>query len=197
MHDTPVFGTFGVPAVPPPTLDPYLDAAARCFARHGLRRTRVTDIADEVGVSRVTVYRQIGTVENAARLLLARELDRLVSSLVPQFAVATDADAIASVIASAVEFTVDHPVLAKVLRDEPELVGVFIMGDLHTLIERLLVLADPLVQRLEDLARGSSVDVGALAEWLARVLVTMVVAPPKEPPDSFLRAVLVPILSRD
>ena len=54
MHDTPVFGTFGVPAVPPPTLDPYLDAAARCFARHGLRRTRVTDIADEVGVSRVT-----------------------------------------------------------------------------------------------------------------------------------------------
>src|SRR3546814_4780239 len=76
MTDSPAFAALGLPTLPSPALDPYLDAAARCFVRHGLRRTRVTDIADDVGVSRVTVYRQVGTVEDAARLLLARELDR-------------------------------------------------------------------------------------------------------------------------
>src|SRR3546814_11660226 len=73
----------GLPPVPAAVLDPYLDAAASCFARHGLRRTRVTDIAEEVGVSRVTVYRQVGTTEDAARLPPARALARLVSSPLP------------------------------------------------------------------------------------------------------------------
>src|SRR5579884_3492717 len=67
----------GVPPVPPEELDPYLDAAARCFGRFGISRTRVPDVAAEVGVSRVTVYRQVGTVEDMARMLLARDMHRL------------------------------------------------------------------------------------------------------------------------
>src|SRR3546814_18879186 len=55
----------GVPPVPAVELDPYLDAAARCFTRFGITRTRVPDVAAEVGVSRVTVYRPVGTVERS------------------------------------------------------------------------------------------------------------------------------------
>src|SRR3546814_7648091 len=96
MTDSPAFAALGLPTLPSPALDPYLDAAARCFGRHGLRRTRVTDIADEVRVSRVTVNRQVGTVEDAARLMRARELDRLVTALVPQLLAADDSAGIRS-----------------------------------------------------------------------------------------------------
>lgn len=194
MTDSPAFAALGLPTLPSPALDPYLDAAARCFVRHGLRRTRVTDIADEVGVSRVTVYRQVGTVEDAARLLLARELDRLVTSLVPKLMAADDADGIVSVIASAVEFATTHPVLSKVLHDEPELVGGFVIAELPTLIDRLLVLAEPVVRRLADLDERARFDIPVLGEWVARVVITMVVAPPKEAPEEFLRKVLLPVL---
>ena len=41
----------GLPEPPPPDLDIYLDAAARCLARHGVGRTSVQDVARELGVS--------------------------------------------------------------------------------------------------------------------------------------------------
>ena len=58
---------FGLPEVPGPNLDPYLDAAARCFARHGLRRTKVVDIAEEAGVNEVTLFRRFRTKEELLR----------------------------------------------------------------------------------------------------------------------------------
>lgn len=195
MTDTSAATVFGLPAVPSPQLDPYLDATLRCFARHGLRRTRVTDIADEVGVSRVTVYRQVGTIEDAARLLLARELDRLVASLLPKLASARDADDIVDVIASAVDFAVEHPVMAKVLSDEADLAGAFVINEFDTILQRLLRLAEPVVRRLQDLAGGSGIDVTLLAEWVARVVLTLVVAPPRQPTKEFIGDVLRPFLT--
>lgn len=195
MTDASAMTALGLPPVPPASLDPYLDAAVRCFARHGLRRTRVTDVADEVGVSRVTVYRQVGTTEDIARLVLARELDRMVTSLVPQLVVATDADGIIAVIASAVEFASEHPVMTKVLRDEADLVGAFVVNEFDTVLDRLLVLAEPVVSRLQDLAGGSAMDVSVLAEWVARVVLTMVLAPPAQPAAQFLGQVLRPMLT--
>ena len=64
----------GIPAPPPASLDPFLDAAARCFARHGIKRMSVQDVARELRVNRATVYRQIGNVDQQVRLLLARDL---------------------------------------------------------------------------------------------------------------------------
>lgn len=195
MVGTSPLSALGLPPVPAPVLDPYLDAAASCFARHGLRRTRVTDIAEQVGVSRVTVYRQVGTTEDAARLLLARELDRLVTSLLPTLVAAEDADGIVAVVASAVDFAVTHPVMRKVLADEADLVGAFVMNEFGTVLNRLLLLAEPVVRRLEQIAGGRDIDVPVVAEWVARVVLTMVVAPPTAPPEVFLGGVLRPLLA--
>ncbi|HEX4903274.1 MAG TPA: TetR/AcrR family transcriptional regulator [Acidimicrobiales bacterium] len=195
MTETSSLTALGLPPVPSNVLDPYLDAAATCFARHGLRRTRVTDIAEEVGVSRVTVYRQVGTTEDAARLLLSRELDRLVNSVLPTLVAVEDADGIVTVIASAVDFAVNHPVMRKVLQDETDLVGAFVMSEFSTVLDRLLLLAEPVVRRLEVVAGARDLDVPVLAEWVARVVLTMVVAPPAVPPEEFLRSVLRPLLA--
>jgi AcrR family transcriptional regulator len=196
MADSLAAEALGVPEVPGPDLDLYLDAAARCFARHGLGRTKVVDIADELRVSRVTVYRQVGNVDRAARLLLARELDRLLSTLLPRLSSATRPDDIIDIIADALRFAIDHPVLSKVLRDEPELVGVFVVTELDSLLERLRRLAEPLLVKLEAIGVKSPVDVAYLADWVTRVLVTMVLAPPADDIDGHLRAVMGPLLAR-
>jgi AcrR family transcriptional regulator len=185
-----VSAALGLPAVPGPELDAYIDAAARCIARHGLRRTRVVDIADEVGVSRVTVYRQLGTIDEAARLLLARELDRLSSAVAPRLWAAASSGEVVDVVVDAVVFAVDHPVLAKVLRDEADLVGAFVVAELRTLLERLRLLADPVLGRLAALGCAPALDAGDLADLLGRLLVTVVVSPPSEDLRSYLRRVL-------
>src|SRR3546814_10341590 len=77
----------------------------------------------------------------------------------PKLMAADDADGIVSVIASAVEFATTHPVLSKVLQDEPELVGGFVIAELPTLIARLLVLAEPVVRRPADLDERARFDI--------------------------------------
>lgn len=195
MAESLAFEAFGLPEVPGPDLDLYLDAAARCFARHGLGRTKVVDIADEVRVSRVTVYRQLGTVEQAARLLLARELDRLLSTLLPRVAVAAAPDDVISIITDAVRYAIEHPVLSKVLRDEPELVGVFIVTELDVLLDRLRLLAAPVLAQLDAMGVGPPIDLTSLADWVTRVLVTMVLSPPAGDLEASLRTMLGPLLS--
>jgi AcrR family transcriptional regulator len=193
MSDTIAPQALGLPPVPESDLDAYLDAAARCFIRHGIGRTRVTDIADDVGVSRVTVYRKVGTTDQAARLLLARELDRLLTRLAPKVAAASTAEDVVDVIAEAIDYALEHPVLKKVRADESDLVGSFAATELPGLIDRLIALGDPLLRRVVSIS--AIVDPGLLADWLARIVLSIVIAPPTVPVKEFLGSVLVPILS--
>lgn len=183
----------GLPPAPDPELDVYLDAAARCFTRYGLRRARVTDIADAVGVSRVTVYRQVGNIDQIARLLLSRELDRLVTSLIPKALSASQPSDVIDVIAKVVDYALEHPVMQKVLSDESDLVGSFAATELNVLIERLVSLAEPLLRRVGPTT--TAVDPRTLADWIARIGITMVLAPPALPTRTFLSEVVLPLLS--
>jgi TetR/AcrR family transcriptional regulator len=49
-----------------------LDAAYRCFARHGVRRTTMEDIAAEAGMSRPAAYQYVRSKDDAFRLLAVR-----------------------------------------------------------------------------------------------------------------------------
>src|SRR3712207_6942409 len=62
---------------PPPSASACLDAAARCIVRDGLAHTSVPDVARELGVSRGTVYRQVGPMPVIVRQLLRREGGRV------------------------------------------------------------------------------------------------------------------------
>ena len=63
---------------------PILDAAEICFGRHGVRRTTIDDIAAEAGVSRITVYRQIGNRDEIVLQALLRVTDRFLVRVRPQ-----------------------------------------------------------------------------------------------------------------
>src|SRR5882672_10500764 len=71
----------GLPPRPDESVWPYLDAAARCIERFGWQRTSVKDVAREAGVERTTVYRNVGSMEDIFRALVARELHELMESV--------------------------------------------------------------------------------------------------------------------
>ncbi|MFF2216732.1 TetR/AcrR family transcriptional regulator [Streptomyces antibioticus] len=53
-----------------------LDAAYRCFCRNGYRRTTVSDVVEEAQMSRPTVYKYVGSKEEAIVKVVQSLLDR-------------------------------------------------------------------------------------------------------------------------
>jgi len=69
---------------------PILDAAAVCFGRRGVRRTTIEDIAAEAGVSRITVYRQIGNRDEIVLRALLGVTDRFLQRAQPRLLACAD-----------------------------------------------------------------------------------------------------------
>jgi AcrR family transcriptional regulator len=193
LHALPTLAG-GLPS-PPASIDPFLDAAARCFTRHGVRRTSVQDVARELRVDRTTVYRQVGTVDSMVRLLAARELHRLLASLPANLTGLGGPDAIVDLLATAVAFGRTHPVLAKVLADEPELIGPFIVSELPMLIDLVAAAATPLLRAAMDAGELAPRDPGRLAQMLVRLCMPLVLAPPPGDLRDLLRELLLPTLT--
>ena len=182
---------------PPPAgeLRPCLDAAAVCLTRHGLSRTSMADIAREMGVSRSTVYRQIGSVENAAWLLLSRDLHAFYDTLPQMFAEADGPEVITRPLAALLRQAWGNPVLAKVMRDEPDFVGRAIAAHIGPMIEQGARMLAPLYQSLMDAGRIRRQDPADLAHWLLGVFMMMVIAPPPTDVDAYLESMLLPVLA--
>lgn len=186
----------GVPA-PPAAVDPYLDAAARCFARHGIGRTSVQDIAREARVDRTTVYRQVGNVGAIVRLLAGRELHRLLAALPEQLTGLGGPDAVVDLLANVVDFGRHHPVLAKVLADEPELIGPFVVAELPMFVDLVAAAATPLLAAAMDAGELAARDPGRLAQMVVRLCLPLILAPPPGDLRPYLTELLLPVLTPD
>jgi AcrR family transcriptional regulator len=184
----------GLPA-PPPALDPVLDAATVCFARHGVRRTSVQDIARELRVDRTTVYRQAGNVDRIVRLLMARELHRLTEALPDSVLGLEGPDLIVDVLATVISYGRNHAVLAKVLADEPELIGPFLVREGPPMLEAIALLLAPILGAAMDQGELARRDPDAVAQLLVRLCLSYLLAPPPGDLVAALSELLVPALS--
>jgi AcrR family transcriptional regulator len=180
---------------PPASLDPYLDAAARCFARHGIGRTSVQDIAREARVERTTVYRQVGNVPSVVRLLTARELHRLLESLPDHLTGLHGPEVVVDLLATVIRYGRQHPVLAKVLADEPELIGPYLVQEVPAFIDLVAVAATPLLRAAMDAGELARRDPALVAQLLVRLCVPLLLAPPPGDLRALLSEVLVPALA--
>lgn len=185
----------GIPAPPSAQLDAYLDAAAACFARHGIKRASVQDVARELGVNRTTVYRQVGNVDHMVRLLLARELHRFVAEMPLEIRPDRGPAAVVALLAAVVRHARAHPVLKKVLRDEPELIGPFLVAELPAVIDRVATEIVPLLKWAMEQGTLADRNPARLADWLVRAAVTLIVAPPPGDLEEFLSDLLLPTLA--
>jgi len=183
--------------VPPATLNPYLDAAAAVLQRQGFSKTTIPDIARELRVSRTTVYRQLRSVDDAARLLAAREVHRLVSTLPRRIAGKDGARQVALAIGAAVTFASEHPVIRKLIRDEPEVIGPAIIGAHRLLVESLRPVIEPLLHSAMAAGSLASRDPGMITDWLVRIGTSLVLHPTDHPIVPFVEELVLPLLSTE
>lgn len=185
----------GLPPLPPASLDPYLDAASRCFARYGIRRVSVQDVAKELGVNRTTVYRQVGNIENQALLLAARDSHRLLSSLPARITFPVGAHTVVDVLAALVREARAHPVMAKMLADERDLIGSFVARDVPVLLDRATAAFAPMVRLAVSTGNLGRRDPDILAQWLVRLAASLILVEPPGGLEEFLSELLIPALT--
>lgn len=72
-------------AAPPSLRDRLLEAAVQIMTTSGWGRVTMARLADDVGVSRQTVYNEIGTKNDLAEAMVMRELDRFLTGVTRSF----------------------------------------------------------------------------------------------------------------
>jgi TetR/AcrR family transcriptional regulator len=148
-----------------------LDAAYRCFTRHGVRRTTMEDIAREAGMSRPAVYQYVSNKQDAFRRLAQRLFSQALAAA--RLAAATDAPVeqrLYLVLETKLELTLrlvhDSPHAAELLDESTRLTGDLVstyMGQLvevvaATLREPLGPDADEVAEIAVALVRGLEAD---------------------------------------
>ena len=101
-----------------------VDAALRCLASEGLRRTTVDDVAVEAGVSRATLYRAFpGGRETILMAVVDAETDRLFDAVAAAVAPAEGlGEALVAGLGCAARWLTTHAALERVIFDEPAVV---------------------------------------------------------------------------
>lgn len=187
----------GLPGPPPASLDPVLDATVECISRYGLAKTSLSDIARELGVAPSTVYRKVGSVENAAQLVVLREGHRMLARMPEVVAGATGPRIITVFLAECIERCRRHPMVEKVLRDEVDWVGRLATRRIDEALTRSAEAAAPLLASAMDAGLVRRQDPLALGHWIARIAVACLLAPPPGDLLEALDALLVPMLDPD
>ena len=186
----------GLPPRPDPELDRLLDAVERCLTRYGLRRTTMSDIAREMGVARTTLYRQVSSIEEATALMSSRRLHRFVDKLLELSGQGLDAEAFVQVIVRATRMTLAEPVVQRLLRDEPEILGELVTsGAVAALVGQVSGLLTPVLRQAmaDGLLRAG--DPAMAADWIVRIVLVLTTVPaPDEDLEASVRFVLLPML---
>lgn len=185
----------GLSQPPDESVWPYLEAAGRAVQKFGWARTTMGDIAREAGVERTTIYRRVGSMPDVFRLMVAHELHKLVRAVPDLVPPDTDGPGVVvEVVAASVEHCRSHPVLTKVIDHEPELVSSLLVDGVPAIIERISELLDPTVASAMDTGFLARRDPTVVTQWIARIGLSLLVAPPPGDLRTFLDAVLRPLL---
>ena len=186
-----------LPLPPDPSLNPVLDAATECLARHGISKTTLSDIAREMGVAPSTVYRKVGSVDNVTMLVFAREAQRFLERIPATLTAdsSTGPQAITHLMADAIATLAEHPVAAKVLRDEGDWMGRMVTRQLDHLLAQGVEVVAPLLAAAMAAGLIRAQDPQLLAHWLLRIALAALVSPPPGDLQASLDELLLPTLA--
>jgi AcrR family transcriptional regulator len=98
-----------------------LDAAFLRFAAQGISRTKISEIAADVGISRMWLYRHFANRDDIVRAMLARETQRFVDGVVAVNRPGVDPVRIVTDgFVYCAEFLCGHELLQRLLETEPD-----------------------------------------------------------------------------
>ena len=154
--------------------DALLDAMTVCVARSGFAGTTLEDVAREAGCSRATLYRHYPGKAALLAALVARDGEAIAARLVAEARVADHlSDAVVAVVAGGVVALRDHPALARLLADEPDVLLPYLSFAGHTAF--LAVAADRLAPAFS--AHLAPAEAVRLAEWVVRMTLSYLLCP--------------------
>lgn len=136
-----------------------LDAALRCFTRHGVLGTGIEEIRLEAKASPSSIYHHFGGLAGITRDLLIRTFERLFAQLVAQVTAASTAElAVRALVASHVDWVLAHRIEARFMYQAMSLeLGSEIQGPLQA---RKAELNAPIVRHV-----APFIAAGALPRW--------------------------------
>ena len=175
--------------LPPPTTEAarerLIDAAEACFARLGVARTTIDDVARAAQVSRATVYRHVRDRDDLVLAALGREARRFAERM-GLHREQPLADAIVEGIVFAVREVPNEPALAVLMRPDA---ATALPGAWPLLYEHSLRALGPLVDRAR--AEGDIRDdlrTEEVVEWVLRTVLSLLAMPgPVERDEDDLR----------
>ena len=148
-----------------------LDGAERAFARFGVRACTVDQIAREAGVSRVSVYRHVGTKDEVYRQVVLRNTESYFGALEEDFAGAASlVDVVEAVFTRAQHSFRQRDLYQTLLRLEPETVMRMMTVDAGGFYELGIPFLAPHIAPY----LGPGADAEAAAEWIIRVTISVV-----------------------
>ncbi|WP_433328065.1 TetR/AcrR family transcriptional regulator [Spirillospora sp. CA-294931] len=184
------------------TRERIIDAAEQCFARVGVAKTTVEDIAAEAGLSRATVYRSVtgGRDELILAVVLRdvlRFLDRLAERLRPGPPVA---EAIVEGTMDAVAFIRSRPATAAFM--VPETAGhaqAAVSGATEHMLATCCEYVRPAFERAQRLRLlRSDIEVEGTVEFLFRIITSLIMVDREREAGEtrrFLRTYVVPVIA--
>lgn len=162
--------------VPVPAKHRILESTYVCIARSGLGRVTVEDAAREAGVSRATVYRHFpGGRDELVRETVGHEVVHFFLDLAEAVAHATSlGDVLEEALLHAHAAVADHEVLQKLLATEPDRLLPNLTVEAHRLLPPIAAFLAPHLERQH---LRSGIEVEAAAEYVARMVLSLVGAP--------------------
>ncbi|XVQ12438.1 TetR/AcrR family transcriptional regulator [Spirillospora sp. CA-255316] len=190
------------PATTDTTRERIIDAAEECFARFGVAKTTVEDIAAAAKLSRATVYRSVtgGRDELILAVVLRdlrRFLDRLAERLRTEHSVA---EAVVEGTMDAVAYVRERPATSAFL--VPESAGHMQAAVAQAAEHVLAVCCEYVRPHFETAQRRrmlrADIDVEGTVEFLFRIITSLIVMDRDREPEAqrrFLRAYVVPVIA--
>ncbi len=184
----------------PPDIEPrsaeiesLLDAAESCLQRFGLAKTTVEDVAQAAGVSRATVYRQVGNRDALLLAVAVRDAERTAADALAHL---RGFDWIGDWIVEGVLFCLREIPRRSVLG---ALVAPQEVGAASRMIftsSRLIEIGSEILRPVFERARADGliredVELDAFMEWILRVLLSFLASPgPKDRSEEDVRRLL-------
>jgi AcrR family transcriptional regulator len=159
------------------TADRILTAAAECVRRYGLRRVSMGDVARAAGVSRGSVYNHFHDRDALVGAVLEHAADRFVTG---SEAWVRRRRTLAGQVGEAAAFIRSHrdDPLLTITAGEESLLASLLTARIDGLVERWVEFWQPYLadaERRGEVRRG--LDRRAAAEWIVRIMLSLVVMP--------------------
>jgi AcrR family transcriptional regulator len=160
------------------TTESSLDAALTQFQLVGLRRTTVDDVGRQAGLSRMTIYRRYPNKQALTEAVMLREVRRIIQMVERRVAAQANAeDRMVESFVFGLRLVRTHPLLNRLLMTEPEDILPFLTVSSRPFISVGIAFIAQHVRQAQHDTGGPQPDPEAVAEILARLVHSLVLAP--------------------